>query len=197
MTRSLLPLLVVLGVLLACGVSGRGYTYRGTAEIDTTRIQLDGYYYALEEFVGHYPEPNTRYLSLRYLMLWRDGTAVSNWPRSFMEGGWAATGPDLMTHVDSMVAAIQTDGSWGTNWGAFRFHGDTVSTQVLVPTSEGLSRSVANYNYTILSDTLLAAHADAPAATGPNRMRLFRFRPLADKPSSDNWTKTHPALQPR
>ena len=208
-----LSLLAVGLVAAGCtGVDGRHYTFRTPAEIDTTRLRLDGYYVTARPWrYSQWSADEQRVVHesgmyLQPLVLWRDGTAALSHLSWSLTDEEIAAGRDPLLMADSVVVAISPEREpYGpTAWGAFRLDGDSLQLQVLV-SPVGLSpmatwafsgRVLSDTSF-VLNDLYVGGRRDTRWGTGTrDNPSVFVFRPFAPLPPRDNWTDTHPKLQP-
>jgi hypothetical protein len=206
-------LLGTLGLLCAgCGINAGAFTFRDDVTIDENKLRLDGYYYSVDVdpsppvFTGTTIDP---------ILLWSDGTAAFfGGTGEIVEGRMEEVGPVRFgtleqAHAEfiSTLAALdipaeekpnwfysREQGGGQPDWGAFRIRGDTISIQVFRPVESRLGgHDVMNYDGVILNDTSFVI--TTPSYPKSGWQKTFRLYPLEEKPSSMNWTQTHPRLQ--
>lgn len=173
-------------VLAGCvTVRDRNFTYRDPVQIDTTKLRLDGYY------MSPYVLPYLGDLSARLLMLWEDGTAVDLQSRK--------RGKDLVG-FEQNVGKIDRSRDNMSEWGAFRIEGDTISMQIVQRFTSGSPWKVYDtieYRGVIKNDTTFVIKEAFTPGEGWRDMndRTYHFRPLDNKPDSDNWLKEDERFQ--
>jgi len=164
--------------------------------VDTTALRLDGYYWY------HRPSPSGGTHGTSPLILWSDGTAALS--DLVFDSDIQAEHEDVIGMLKNKTGERYSP--IGLRWGGFRVCGDSISIQVMELSSKPRSWDPIAYNGHIRNDTtFVIAERIEPRTTfalGRKRVRLdppwvFHFQPLApgEKPTSDNWTQTHDALQ--
>jgi len=197
-----MSLLIVGGCVI---VRSEGYTYQGSIEVKESSLRLDGYYYE--------PDSSSRIskgFAIYPFLLWENGIAAfftEGYGKTLEEkrfetvyGSISEARTVFELRMDSLVTGHRTDPA---QWGQFRVNGDSISIQVMVWDGSALHdvyRAI-ELRGEILNDTtfvLTQTENFTGAYEGKHKMsRKYHFCPLdeGEKPSSDNWTQTHPELQ--
>jgi len=215
MRRALLLFMISIllpGCLWRVGVNGKHFTQPGgVATVDSTALRLDGYYWRFRSYSGRggdgYIVP---------LILWTDGTAAH-----FRQAYGAGMSPDSAraetdafrrvhkAFVDNLTLEIDkryNQSKLTVQWGGFRVFGDSISIQIFELNGPVRSWDPFEYVGPIVNDTTFVidrvTRPRQPFAFSRKQEAIdppwvFRFQPLApsEKPTSDNWTQTHDALQ--
>jgi len=209
MRRALFILMVSIllpGCLWRVGVNGKHFTQPGGATtVDTTKLRLDGYYWRYEYY------SDSRRLVIP-MILWKCGTAALS------HGGYSTPSrdenSDYLLHEETqgriLRALSKKTGERRSpitlQWGGFRVWGDSISIQILELNGPVRSWDPFEYAGPIVNDTTFVidrvTRPRQPFAFSRKQEAIdppwvFHFQPLApgEKPTSDNWTQTHDALQ--
>ena len=200
MRRALFILMVSIllpGCLWRVGVNGKHFTQPGGATtVDTTALRLDGYYW----YYRHWPSGGRQ--GTGPMILWRDGTAALS---------DLVFGLNIQAEREDVIEMLKkkTGERYSPirlQWGGFRVRGDSISIQILELNGPVRSWDPFDYSGPILNDTTFVidrvTRPRQPFAFSRKQEAIdppwvFRFQPLApgEKPTSDNWTQTHDALQ--
>ncbi|MEM1042317.1 MAG: hypothetical protein AAGI91_06760 [Bacteroidota bacterium] len=176
--------------------------------LESAPLKLDGYYYHL---VPHFSADPSLGKAIDPILLWRDGTAayVGRSGRRLNDSEIGPTRYGTLENAHGDFQRFINDPqlfdrtiNGGIRWGKFRVGEDSLLLQVFRLSFGTIPRSydVSEYKGRILSDTSFVLdevrlygppHRGASGAMSDT----FYFRHVEEKPSSMNWTQTHPDLQ--